>query len=140
MIQTNVFEEMIFLGKGTKEKEVFGKKFVFSVLEGGDYTKMFQEISGQDDTTRVQCLKIKTLSRAVKSIEGHEFRYTPKDGTDEITLDKTMKQFEVSISHWAQNVIDMAYTLYAQTELEALADVLGVKPDDLSKVTPAVNK
>jgi len=51
-----------------------------------------------------------------------------------------MKQFEVSISHWAQNVIDMAYTLYAQTELEALADVLGVKPDDLSKVTPAVNK
>jgi hypothetical protein len=115
---TNALEELIFLGKTTEEKTVMGKKVVFEPLNGKQNLDILRETIGEDSVTRIQSFKIKTLARAIKSINGKPITYDPHGPDDQPSEEKLIKQNEEIIGKWLLTTIDIFFGSYAEVELK----------------------
>lgn len=65
-------EELIFLGRLTREVIIFGKKWVLSTLEASEQKDATSATSGLEPVVRVLALKMEILARSLTKIDDME--------------------------------------------------------------------
>lgn len=70
---SNLINEVIFLGKLTKEVEIQGMKFEIKTLTEEESRSVVEKLFRIPEASRMACIRSMTLSKAIDKIGGYDF-------------------------------------------------------------------
>ncbi len=135
MSLTNKLYALVPLGDYKKVIEVHGHKISLRLLNAGHTRDIFVAASGDDMLAKEKIVAIKTLARAIWSIDGEELQYNSQDPNDAITEAKFYAQNENIISQWPWKLVSDIYKHYVDFEDECENQISSASQNFLGQTT-----
>ena len=108
----NPLEKIVTFGHLVEEHDVMGQRIQMGVLNAGTRRDVLEETSHLEIQARVQAIKLRTLARAILSVNGKRLQYVPKEKDEPITREKLIEQNALTLEKAPQPALDAIYGVY----------------------------